>query len=270
MSVPSSAASSRPDVPTSLYLYYDKYNVLLYVGVTHRGIKRNHEHSDKNWWQYVARQEVTHLPSRVAALKAERETIIRRSPPFNRAHNPGHDELAVAYHRFFANAEDLRRVDAQSAAKPVQLERKVKPVKKAQPNNVAPTVSALPQMSECTLLPLDLVSRDGKFLRCRSRFGDSKFADALNLTGTRFDRFRVGMNVGSVMSLARIDRRIELRLKGSWFGSVIAVSAVTHRGDRGDRLIHTLQLVVGDEVVVADPLGISGQPNIGKFSNSGA
>jgi len=39
-------ASAHRDVPTSLYRYYDKYNVLLYVGITSRGLKRNREHSE--------------------------------------------------------------------------------------------------------------------------------------------------------------------------------------------------------------------------------
>lgn len=83
---------------TSLYLYFDRDSVLLYVGITNRGIKRNSEHNlDKAWWPYVARQEIRHLPGRQEAVRAERELIAERRPPFNRQHNPGHEQLAAEY-----------------------------------------------------------------------------------------------------------------------------------------------------------------------------
>ncbi|MET8648505.1 hypothetical protein [Nocardia aurea] len=97
-SISGSKASVRMNVPTSLYLYYDRDSVLLYVGITNRGIKRNSEHNaDKEWWPYVASQEVRHLPSREEAVRIEREVIAERRPPFNKQHNPGHEELAEEY-----------------------------------------------------------------------------------------------------------------------------------------------------------------------------
>jgi hypothetical protein len=86
------------DTPTSVYRYYDKFGVLLYVGITSRGISRNIEHNtSKAWWQYVHRQEVDHMPTRKAALDHEKGLIRKFSPPFNVVHNPDHAALREAY-----------------------------------------------------------------------------------------------------------------------------------------------------------------------------
>lgn len=78
--------------PTSVYLYFDRANVLLYVGITSRGPLRQHEHNtDKDWWTYVARQQVEHYATRAEALQRERELITLLSPPFNSKHNPDRD-----------------------------------------------------------------------------------------------------------------------------------------------------------------------------------
>jgi hypothetical protein len=78
--------------PTSVYLYFDRSNILLYVGITSRGAMRQREHNtDKGWWPYVARQQVEHYPSRAGALQRERELIALLAPPFNFMHNPDRD-----------------------------------------------------------------------------------------------------------------------------------------------------------------------------------
>jgi predicted GIY-YIG superfamily endonuclease len=75
--------------PTSVYLYFVRSNLLLYVGVTSRGAVRQREHNtDKDWWTYVARQQVEHYPTREEALRRERELITLLAPPFNSMHNP--------------------------------------------------------------------------------------------------------------------------------------------------------------------------------------
>lgn len=85
-------------VPTSVYRYYDKAGVLLYVGITSRRTVRQSEHNaDKEWWPYVARQEVEHFPNRDAAAAQERALIRKFRPPFNVQHNPGHAEIRVLY-----------------------------------------------------------------------------------------------------------------------------------------------------------------------------
>lgn len=92
------AGTPAVDTPTSVYRYYDQHKVLLYVGVTARGISRNREHNaTKDWWQYVVSQEVDHYQTRDAALAQEKFLIQKHLPPFNTQHNPVADLLKAAY-----------------------------------------------------------------------------------------------------------------------------------------------------------------------------
>lgn len=71
-------------VPTSVYLYYDKADRLLYVGITGRGHQRAKEHErSKSWWPLVARSEVQHFPTRERALEEESYLIAYHQPPHN-------------------------------------------------------------------------------------------------------------------------------------------------------------------------------------------
>lgn len=98
--------------PTSLYRYYDGDGELLYVGITTRGPQRQTEHNvSSEWWPYVRRQEVEHLPTRETALDRERDLIQRHRPPFNRQHNDDHQTLKAAY-----LARITRRADLQPTA----------------------------------------------------------------------------------------------------------------------------------------------------------
>lgn len=91
------------DGPTSLYRYFDRHGALIYVGITRRGIARNVEHNNsKEWWHYVARQEVEHFDTRAAALRAETDAIRTHQPPFNAQHNPDHAALKEQYKTFRA------------------------------------------------------------------------------------------------------------------------------------------------------------------------
>lgn len=84
--------------PTSVYRYYDRFGVLIYVGITSRALLRQREHNDtKEWWPFVARQEVEHYPTRDVAALHERSLIAEFLPPFNRHHNPHHQEMRSAY-----------------------------------------------------------------------------------------------------------------------------------------------------------------------------
>lgn len=115
--------SDRMDIltpdPTSVYKYYDRHGILLYVGITSRGISRNREHNaTKEWWPFVASQTVEHFPTRDAALAHERLTIQRRQPPFNKQHNRAYSAIRSAYLMFAAAQsqpvdlkEELRNLD---------------------------------------------------------------------------------------------------------------------------------------------------------------
>ena len=74
--------------PTSVYLYYDRAGLLIYVGITSRGITRNRQHNaTKEWWPFVYSQTVEHYATRAEAAQRERSLIVRNEPPFNIQHN---------------------------------------------------------------------------------------------------------------------------------------------------------------------------------------
>lgn len=86
--------------PTSVYLYYDARDSLLYVGITSRAMRRQDEHNVKEWWPFVVRQEVVHCDSRAEALALERDLIQDLQPPFNKQHNRNHAVLRDTYLAF--------------------------------------------------------------------------------------------------------------------------------------------------------------------------
>lgn len=102
-------------VPTSVYRYYDQLGILIYVGVTSRGMARNIEHNkSKVWWKYVARQGVQHFPNRATALRVERQLIEQHRPPFNIQHNYGYAQVRAEYEEFqrgWASDPSLADVD---------------------------------------------------------------------------------------------------------------------------------------------------------------
>lgn len=109
--------------PTSVYLYYDANDVLVYVGITSRGVNRNREHNtSKAWWKYVVRQEVEHFPNREAAHAREIELIDRFTPPFNIQHNRAHAEMRAAYEYVAAQSLQSDPLDlVQSLGKSLPL-----------------------------------------------------------------------------------------------------------------------------------------------------
>lgn len=87
-----------PERPNSVYRYYDHAGRLIYVGITARGIVRQHEHNGTSeWWPFVARQEIEHCRDREEALRVERELIKLYRPPFNKVHNEDWERLRAAY-----------------------------------------------------------------------------------------------------------------------------------------------------------------------------
>jgi predicted GIY-YIG superfamily endonuclease len=110
--------------PTSVYKYYDKSNILLYVGITKRGSRRQREHNvDKEWWPFVARQDVEHFATRAAALNRESALIQKYRSPFNRQHNPDHAEMRTLYllHVALPDAEQTTTLGPPASRKARQL-----------------------------------------------------------------------------------------------------------------------------------------------------
>lgn len=88
----------RNPTPTSVYRYYDIAGVLIYVGITKTGVNRNRQHNaDKEWWQWVASQQVEHFPSRDVAHENEIALIQKYRPPFNKQHNHQYEALRAVY-----------------------------------------------------------------------------------------------------------------------------------------------------------------------------
>lgn len=84
----------NPLAPMSMYLLFDRYDRLLYVGITCDVLRRLAEHADdKAWWPEVARYEVVPVvprpreTPRLAAERLERLTIRARRPVYNIVHN---------------------------------------------------------------------------------------------------------------------------------------------------------------------------------------
>ncbi|MGW4720897.1 hypothetical protein [Nocardia sp. NPDC004260] len=237
-------------MPTSLYLYYDKFDVLLYVGITSRGIRRNHEHNaDKEWWRYVSRQEVRHLPSRDEARRLERELIIRLRPPFNRQHNPGHEELAAAYRRFIAQPSRRKKVLDKRDGVPKE-----------------------PDWKNTTPVRLEVTGRNGKFLHCQSCAEDVVLATRVDLEATPFDSFTGSKGhpvVGRIMSLTR-ERQygFEMVLKGGWLSATKEVIALVEKVG-ATHVIQTLRIELEHHSLLVKPGGIADprKANWGKFSN---
>ncbi|GII24284.1 GIY-YIG nuclease family protein [Planosporangium mesophilum] len=70
--------------PHALYRFWDRTDVLLYVGITADLPQRMGDHrTDKPWWSQVARVTVEHFDTREAALKAETESIREERPLYN-------------------------------------------------------------------------------------------------------------------------------------------------------------------------------------------
>lgn len=86
------------DTATSVYRYYDEYDVLIYVGITSRGAKRNAEHyKSKAWWPMVVRQEVEHYSTRDEAAAREVTLIRQHQPPYNTQHNEDSRRARLTY-----------------------------------------------------------------------------------------------------------------------------------------------------------------------------
>lgn len=169
-------------VPTSVYRYYDKSGLLLYVGITSRGSKRNHEHNSKQWWEYVVRQEVEHHPSRPAAEARERDLIRKFRPPFNTVHNPDAAKSREAYL-------------AALVVGGLSVEKLVTPL--------------IPAGRRITL---DVV-RSGAIAVLKSRAADARIINALDLEMSKDLTLATGGRRGTVELMSRSGGVLQVRIK---------------------------------------------------------
>lgn len=74
--------------PHALYRFYDRSDVLLYVGITVDPGARFKKHGgDKEWWTEVDRINIEHYATRREALDAEKKAIKEEQPLHNKVHN---------------------------------------------------------------------------------------------------------------------------------------------------------------------------------------
>jgi len=72
------------EVPTAVYRFYDRANVLLYVGISSNLATRWAKHAaEKDWWPQVARKTVVMYGSRDEAAAEEDRAILEESPIHN-------------------------------------------------------------------------------------------------------------------------------------------------------------------------------------------
>lgn len=70
---------------TVLYRYFDKDDVLLYVGISNNFILRLYQHErDKGWAEYISSITLSRFPDRKAALFAEYNAILNENPVHNK------------------------------------------------------------------------------------------------------------------------------------------------------------------------------------------
>lgn len=68
----------------TLYRFFDKDGVLLYVGITSRGVERVREHAaSKSWWDAVANATFEHFEKHDDLLEAERNAVFSGKPQHN-------------------------------------------------------------------------------------------------------------------------------------------------------------------------------------------
>lgn len=85
----SAASLALEHQPHALYRFFDRSDVLLYVGITVDLAKRIKNHrKGKPWWTQIHNITVEHFDTRQEALDAERKAIRDEKPLHNDQHNP--------------------------------------------------------------------------------------------------------------------------------------------------------------------------------------
>lgn len=73
---------------TALYRHFDADGRLLYVGISLSAVQRLAQHATSDWSAEIRRVEVETFPDRVSAATAERESIRREQPIYNKRRYP--------------------------------------------------------------------------------------------------------------------------------------------------------------------------------------
>ena len=78
-----------PDAPCEMYRHFGADGCLLYVGISTRTVIRLSQHKHCSaWFSEIATITIERFPCRADALAAERETIIRERPKYNKVWRP--------------------------------------------------------------------------------------------------------------------------------------------------------------------------------------
>lgn len=108
---------SKDDAPVALYRHWDRYGTLLYVGIASSPTRRVAEHAAKSRWvPFAHHMRADWLPSRAAALEAERQAIQEERPVFNIRHadadQPERERIYVEKHALAARPPAVIRIGA--------------------------------------------------------------------------------------------------------------------------------------------------------------
>lgn len=75
--------------PTAVYRFYDKGDILLYVGISRNPFYRFTQHHAKDWWCLVDSYDLEWYEDRRTALWVEAAAILNEGPAYNRQRPPG-------------------------------------------------------------------------------------------------------------------------------------------------------------------------------------
>lgn len=104
-----------------MYRFYDKDDVLLYVGITDDAVRRYRSHAlDKAWFSRAVRSTMEHFETRGALVEAEVRAIQTEHPKYNQAHTvvPLPDKIGANGRR-----RQTYRSDASRFPKPDDIAR---------------------------------------------------------------------------------------------------------------------------------------------------
>lgn len=112
----------KKTMENTLYEFYDKYNNLLYIGITDCFYRRLRQHyKTKTWYSMIANIRLFYFNSRDELEKEEKQRIINNKPLFNIIYNNDNVEQAIIeycttilnQHFIFENKKCLQYINYQ-------------------------------------------------------------------------------------------------------------------------------------------------------------